>query len=211
MAICAHTRSDRPHDEWELLEIHAKAVADLAESFCKGFAPGFGQALGLLHDAGKYQPAFQKYLLRDSEAYDESKSSGVPHSIVGEWFAAKTCTARVGQLLAWPIAAHHGALRDKAALGARLQTANRLLENSVLGGMLIDALGGMLPQHPPLWANGWEAFSLGIRMPTHGTNWLTNNFWNALDSLVMSPQDQPQPHTTMKIVDCHDAQGNPCS
>src|ERR1700722_19811696 len=138
MAIYAHTRPDRPPSEWEPLEAHAKAVGELAESFCEEFAPGFGQALGFLHDAGKYQPAFQQYLLRDSEAYDESKSSGVPHSIVGAWFAAKVCSARVGQLLAWPIAAHHGALRDKAALSAKLQTANRLLENSVLGGMPID-------------------------------------------------------------------------
>jgi RHS repeat-associated protein len=47
--------------------------------------------------------------------------------------------------------------------------------------------------------------------PTHGVHAFINNFWNALDWLVMSPQNQPQPHITMKIVDCHDAQGNPCS
>jgi CRISPR-associated endonuclease/helicase Cas3 len=164
MAVYAHTRPDRPPSEWELLEAHAKAVADLAESFCEGFAPGFGQPLGLLHDAGKYQPAFQQYLRNDSEAYDETKLNGVPHSIVGAWFAAKACTARVGQLLAWPITAHHGALRDRAGLSAKLQTANRPFENAVLGGMPIDALDGVLPQHAPLWADGWEAFSLGIRM-----------------------------------------------
>lgn len=164
MAIYAHTRADRPANEWELLEIHAKAVAELAESFCKGFAPGFGRALGLLHDAGKYQPAFQQYLRNDSEAYDEAKLNGVPHSIVGAWFAAKVCTARAGQLLAWPIAAHHGALRDRAGLSAKLQTANRLFENAVLGGMPIDALEGMLPKQAPPLADGWEAFSLAIRM-----------------------------------------------
>jgi CRISPR-associated endonuclease/helicase Cas3 len=164
MAVFAHTRPKRPPSEWEPLEIHAKAVAELAESFCKGFAPGFGQALGLLHDAGKYQPAFQQYLRNDSEAYDETKLNGVPHSIVGAWFATKACTARVGQLLAWPIAAHHGALRDKASLGAKLHTANRRLEDAVLGGMPIDALAGILPRHAPLWADGWDAFSMGIRM-----------------------------------------------
>src|ERR1035438_2786759 len=107
MILYAHTRPDRPPSEWEPIETHAKTVAALAESFCEGFAPGFGQALGWLHDAGKYQPAFQQYLQNDSEAYDETKPDGVPHSIVGAWLAAKTCTACVGQLLAWPIAAHH--------------------------------------------------------------------------------------------------------
>jgi CRISPR-associated endonuclease/helicase Cas3 len=164
MVVYAHTRPDRPPSEWEPLEVHAKAVAALAESFCEGFAPGFGQALGWLHDAGKYQPAFQQYLQNDNEAYDETKPDGVPHSIVGAWLAAKICTAGVGQLLAWPIAAHHGALRDKAGLSAKLQTANRRIEDAVRGGMPIEMLKGMLPQDAPLWAHGWEAFALGTRM-----------------------------------------------
>jgi len=164
MVVYAHTRPDRLPTEWEPLEAHAKAVADLAESFCEGFAPGFGQALGWLHDAGKYQPAFQQYLCNDNEAYDETKPNGVPHSIVGAWLAAKSSTARVGQLLAWPIAAHHGALRDKPGLSASLQTANRLLEDAVRGGMPIEMLNGMLPQEVPKWAHGWEASAFGTRM-----------------------------------------------
>jgi CRISPR-associated endonuclease/helicase Cas3 len=150
--------------EWEPLETHAKAVATLAESFCGGFAPGYGKALGWLHDAGKYQPAFQQYLQNDSEAYDETRANGVPHSIVGAWLAAKNCKADVGQLLAWPIAAHHGALRDKAGLSAKLQTANLRLEDAVRGGMPIGTLLGMLPQDAPFWAHGWEALALGTRM-----------------------------------------------
>ena len=164
MIVYAHTRPDRPPSEWEPLEAHAQEVAALAESFCEGFAPGFGQALGWLHDAGKYQPAFQRYLRNDSDAYDETKPDSVPHSIVGALLAAKICTVGVGQLLAWPIAAHHGALRDKAGLSARLQTANRLLEDAVRGGMPIEMLSGMLPQESPLWAHAWEAFALGTRM-----------------------------------------------
>jgi CRISPR-associated endonuclease/helicase Cas3 len=164
MVVYAHTRPDRPPTEWEPLEAHAKAVAALAELFCEGFAPGFGHALGWLHDAGKYQPAFQQYLQKDNEAYDETRPDGVPHSIVGAWLAAKSSTAHVGQLLAWPIAAHHGALRDKPGLSASLQTANRLLEDAVRGGMPIEMLNGMLPQEAPKWAHGWEAFAFGTRM-----------------------------------------------
>jgi CRISPR-associated endonuclease/helicase Cas3 len=164
MVVYAHTRPDRPPTEWEPLEAHANAVAALAESFCEGFAPSFGRALGWLHDAGKYQPAFQQYLQNDCEAYDETKANGVPHSIVGAWLAAKTCSATVGQLLAWPIAAHHGALRDKASLSAKLQTANRRLEDAVRGGIPIQTLIEMLPQNAPFWAHGWEALALGTRM-----------------------------------------------
>jgi CRISPR-associated endonuclease/helicase Cas3 len=164
MVAYAHSRQDRPASEWEPLEAHLKAVAVLAESFCEGFAPGFGEALGWLHDVGKYQPAFQKYLGNDCEAYDEAKVSGVPHSIVGAWLAAKSCTAPIGQLLAWPIAAHHGALRDKPGLSAKLQTADRRLEDAMLGGMPIDMLKGVLPHDAPFWAQEWEAFALGTRM-----------------------------------------------
>jgi CRISPR-associated endonuclease/helicase Cas3 len=164
MVVYAHTRPDRLPTEWEPLEAHAKAVAALAESFCEGFAPGFGQALGWLHDAGKYQPAFQRYLRNDSEAYDETKPNGVPHSIVGALFAVKIGTASVGQLLARPIAAHHGALRDNAGLRASLQTADGRLEDAVRGGMPIEKLKGILRQGIPSWAHGWEAFALGTRM-----------------------------------------------
>lgn len=164
MIAYAHTRQDRPPTEWEPLEEHSKAVAALAESFCEGFAPRFGQALGWLHDVGKYQPAFQQYLRNDSQAYDETKANGVPHSIVGAWFAAKSCTVGVGQLLAWPIAAHHGALRDKPGLSAGLQAANQRLDDAMRGGMHIEMLKGVLPQAAPLWAHGWEAIGLGTRM-----------------------------------------------
>jgi CRISPR-associated endonuclease/helicase Cas3 len=164
MVAYAHTRPNRPRSEWEPLEAHAEAVGLLAESFCERFAPGFGLALGWLHDAGKYQPAFQQYLRNDSEAYDESQNAGVPHSIVGAWFAAKYSTAHIGQLLAWPIAAHHGALRNKAGLSTKLQTANQRLDDAVRGGMPVEMLKGVLPQDAPLWAQRWEAFPLGMRM-----------------------------------------------
>lgn len=164
MAVYAHTRSELPQNEWETMEAHADEVAILAESFCKGFAPGFGRALGWLHDAGKYQPAFQEYLLHDSEAYDESKSKGVQHSIVGALFAAKNCMAIAGQLLAWPIAAHHGSLRDKAGLSAKLQGASGLLADAVRGGMPVEELQAMLPHDAPAWAHDRKAFGLGTRM-----------------------------------------------
>ena len=164
MVVYAHTRPDRPPSEWEPLEAHAQEVAALAESFCEGFAPGFGRALGWLHDAGKYQPAFQEYLLHDSEAYDESRPNGVRHSIVGALFAARVCAATAGQLLAWPIAAHHGALKDKSGLSAKLQRANGLLAEAVRGGLPVETLQAMLPKDAPAWAHEQESLGLGVRM-----------------------------------------------
>jgi CRISPR-associated endonuclease/helicase Cas3 len=164
MKVYAHTRPKLPQDAWELIEAHALEVAALAEAFCAGFAPGFGRALGWLHDAGKYQPAFQEYLRRDSEAYDESRPNGVQHSIVGALFAARECAATVGQLLAWPIAGHHGALRDKTGLNAKLQRANGLLAEAVRGGLPVESLQALLPQNAPTWAHQQESFGLGVRM-----------------------------------------------
>ncbi len=163
MTAYAHTHPDRPQREWEPLETHANEVGSLAETFCKDFAPGFGRALGWLHDAGKYQPAFQNYLMQNSEAYDETTSKGVQHSIVGALFAAP-CGAAIGRLLAWPIAAHHGALRDRAGLSAKLQAANGLLEDAVRGGMPTEMLKAKLPHDAPAWSDRQGALGLGTRM-----------------------------------------------
>ena len=163
MTAYAHTHPDRPQSEWEPLETHSHEVAVLAELFCGGFAPGFGRALGWLHDAGKYQPAFQQYILHDSEAYDETRPRGVQHSIVGALFAAPSGPV-IGRLLASPIAAHHGALKDRAGLSAKLQTANGLLADAVRGGMPVETLRAVFPQNTPTWARDQKACGLGTRM-----------------------------------------------
>jgi len=121
MVVYAHTRPNQLPSEWEQLETHAREVADLAESFCKRFAPGYGRSLGWLHDAGKYQPAFQQYLQKYSEAYDEAKSNSVPHSIVGALFAAQAWPEIIRKLMAWLIAAYHDALKNQDGLSAKLQ------------------------------------------------------------------------------------------
>jgi CRISPR-associated endonuclease/helicase Cas3 len=164
MTIYAHTDPKRPVEQWESMETHAEAVALLAEAFCEKFAPAYGRALAWLHDSGKYQPAFQEYLQRDHEAYDESKSRGVPHSIVGALFAEQTAPPGIGRLLAWPIAAHHSALKDKAGLAARLQGARSQLEDALRGGMPAGRIKQLLPAELPSWVKERESFGPGIRM-----------------------------------------------
>jgi CRISPR-associated endonuclease/helicase Cas3 len=167
MTVFAHSRLERPEAEWERLCDHAERVANRAEEFCASFALGYGRALGLLHDAGKYQPDFQAYLHKNSEAYDENGSGGrkAPHSIVGATWAWEHGGA-AGRLLALPIAAHHGALKTRAELRgdmARAQPEKRL-QNAIQGGFLPDAMRAALPRNLPMWADDLDACALGIRL-----------------------------------------------
>ena len=60
----AHSAKDLPETEWQRLQEHLHGVADLAAEFGRplGIAAAAG-AEGLLHDLGKYTPAFQARLL----------------------------------------------------------------------------------------------------------------------------------------------------
>jgi CRISPR-associated endonuclease/helicase Cas3 len=98
----AHTDDRRGPESWDLLSSHLEATAFRCEEFCRAFAPQSGRLVGLWHDLGKYQPAFQRYLLRETPR-------GPKHSIVGAYHAYS-----FGRLdLAMIIAAHHGHLAEK--------------------------------------------------------------------------------------------------
>jgi len=167
MTIFAHSRRERPEAEWEPLSEHAERVASRAEEFCLSFAPGYGRALGLLHDAGKFQPDFQAYLRKNSEAYDENAVGGgkVFHSIVGAIWAWEQGGA-AGQVLALPIAAHHGALKAPADLKGEMARAGqaRRLPNAVRGGFCIADMRAAMPIVLPGWAGDRDACALGVRL-----------------------------------------------
>ena len=166
MEIYAHTRSNAPEEEWELLVEHAKRVALRAEDFCRWIAPGFGLALGYLHDAGKYQPDFQAYLRKNAEAYDEgsTRNGKVPHSVVGAAWAIGNARG-LGPLLAFPIAAHHGALHDKSGLLGLLARSPHRLRDAIAGGLDQELLRANLPVDLPTWAQkDSKAAALGVRM-----------------------------------------------
>jgi CRISPR-associated endonuclease/helicase Cas3 len=98
----AHTDDRRSPDAWDLLSSHLEATARRCEQFCRAFGPQAGRLVGRWHDLGKYQPAFQRYLLRET-------LRGPKHSIVGAYRAYS-----YGRLdLAMIIAAHHGRLAEK--------------------------------------------------------------------------------------------------
>ena len=98
----AHSDERRSSDSWDLLSSHLEATARRCEEFCRASGPEAARLVGLWHDLGKYQPAFQRYLLRETPR-------GPEHSIVGAYRAYAH-----GRLdLAMIIAAHHGRLAEK--------------------------------------------------------------------------------------------------
>ncbi|HZS54872.1 MAG TPA: CRISPR-associated endonuclease Cas3'', partial [Bryobacteraceae bacterium] len=139
----AHSLPGRPQEEWQLLDDHLAAVADLAEKFSTAFALGWGRLAGLWHDAGKYQSAFQSYIASDPDAHVKGK---VDHATVGALIAK----ARQASPLTFVIAGHHGGLPDAEDLRDRLGRKQSLLEGSRAGGLLRWIEEAPVPP-PPSW------------------------------------------------------------
>ncbi len=98
-----------PNPNWQLLRDHLEGVAKLARDFAaETGVPGLAaaaNAAGWLHDLGKYQPAWQKYLLASAAGLSPKS---VPHSIYGAAHAYS-----VGHCpLTLAIAGHHSGLLD---------------------------------------------------------------------------------------------------
>ena len=103
----AHSLEGRPQEEWQKLSEHLKNVANLAKQFAEPIGiRELAYLAGLLHDLGKYQPEFQKYL---SEG---GKRGSVPHSVWGAGFA------RIHKMdeIAFVIDGHHKGLPNKSDL-----------------------------------------------------------------------------------------------
>jgi CRISPR-associated endonuclease/helicase Cas3 len=100
----AHSRPDCAEADWERLEPHLRRTAALARRFARRFGLGAtAAASGLLHDVGKYAPAFQARLRGGGK---------VDHATAGAREALRLYEQRVGHLLTYGIAGHHGGLPD---------------------------------------------------------------------------------------------------
>lgn len=102
----AYAHSRNAQGQRQGLEDHIRAVAALAERFASAFDAGpLGRLLGLCHDIGKYDPAWQAYLLA-SEAGTIKRGHGPDHKGAG----AQLASAQLS-LAALLIQGHHGGLR----------------------------------------------------------------------------------------------------
>ena len=123
--IIAHTRED---GSIQSLPEHIQGVAHhcalfLEEAGLPELAP-LGRLLAQLHDAGKAQPAFQRYILGKSD-------QKAPHSGAGALLATKLLPSlpkghplkrtRIAQLLAYAISGHHRGLYNYAELQNKLE------------------------------------------------------------------------------------------
>lgn len=121
----AHTDEGR---EPEPLAKHATDVAEKARQLAGKFdAAEYGFANGLLHDLGKAKPEFQAYL--------RGQRTSEPHAAEGALFAEEIYRlrfpppfkARLGRLLAFPIAGHHAGLANGNLAGGGLLSLDERL------------------------------------------------------------------------------------
>ncbi len=100
----AHTADIDDKTTWQLLDEHLDNVAGRAGGFATVFGgKDWGRCAGMLHDVGKATEGFQKRL--------EGSGTRVDHSTIGARLAWEHC-GRLGVLLAYAIAGHHGGLPD---------------------------------------------------------------------------------------------------
>lgn len=115
----AHSTDAIDKHDWQPQPEHADGVAKLGASFGARFGLDRAARLaGLLHDLGKYNPAFLAYI--------EGKAGSVDHSTAGAWWIrelAKTAAPvdrLMAELIAYCIAGHHAGLPDRFGTQASL-------------------------------------------------------------------------------------------
>ncbi|SFZ86881.1 CRISPR-associated helicase, Cas3 family [Devosia enhydra] len=110
----AHTTDAASKSDWEPLPDH---LADVADAAGAAAAPLGLEALcrvaGLLHDLGKYNPAFQRRLEGATDPVDHSTAGA---ALVQQLYAGRESV--FAQLIAYGIAGHHAGLPDGSGAGA---------------------------------------------------------------------------------------------
>lgn len=109
----AHSVDGQPERYWEPLSHHLSSVGGRAAELARPFgASTIALAMGLLHDIGKCALPYQLYIRRPQ---DKGGPKGPDHSTAGAQEADKAygkASGRVGRMMAFGIAGHHGGLMD---------------------------------------------------------------------------------------------------
>lgn len=151
----AHSLPGRPVQEWQKLIDHLRQTGNLAETFAKYFAPGWGRLAGLWHDVGKYQRAFQRRIGVDPEAHVNEK---VDHSTAGALLARD----RRAGTIPFVIAGHHGGLPNAEDLRARLVNKAQLIADARSDGLPSWIENEPVPPQPD-WVNDYATLSMWTR------------------------------------------------
>lgn len=124
--LYAHTPA-AGSDEWHKLDAHIFAVARLAQEFAEPFGAGeLAYWIGIWHDVGKCNPAFQEYL-KHCWLDPNHRGHGPDHKAAGAIYAQQRIAA-----LALLIQGHHGGLKSPA------EYQNWLAEKQQQHGPAID-------------------------------------------------------------------------
>ncbi len=156
MKFHAHSGNQQDKSDWQPLRDHSESVAALAASFAELL--GLERAAyfaGLLHDLGKYNPAFQEKLDGALLAVDHSTAGAfiLIDRLQGEMRAGRATPidAMAAQLIAYCILGHHAGLPDKHTQEAgcyvrRLDGFNAKLDPKWESEVPFD-LHDLLPEH----------------------------------------------------------------
>jgi len=149
--IYAHTPSrDAPH-RWHMLEDHILETAKAAYAFAKAFgSEDAGFVLGIFHDLGKANPAFQGYLKACAQG---EKIESVPHAVCGASYLWKILLRQNSRDASVAMCAlgHHGGLSAEhlaATKGGKLDQWWSDVRNIQLKKRIQEALQG-LPVRAP--------------------------------------------------------------
>lgn len=116
--LYAHTKEGMPEREWQHLDDHLCAVAQLAGKFAASFGTSeWAHLLGEVHDLGKASNAFQQYL--------RSGKGHVDHSTFGGQLLTRQYKD-FGRLLAFAACGHHGGMPNGYGGEARSSLDERL-------------------------------------------------------------------------------------
>jgi CRISPR-associated endonuclease/helicase Cas3 len=168
----AHLKKDGDSFVTQSLREHAMEVSRLAREFAASFSSSeWAKVVGLLHDFGKADSAFQGYLLRENGLDDSEYDSGrINHSSSGAALVEEKFGPVIGRILAYMIAGHHAGLPDwysaetgNAALSVRLEQDGKpnLERIRAIAGDAVAQCDGKLA--PPEFVRKPENVHLWIR------------------------------------------------